>query len=464
MAEITDNNIKKIYKKYFNIIDSYFGAIKHYLGDEEDSHINLGSKISNYPLISDLIIDAIGNLDSEIENFWIDNAKKVLDFIKEQETLKCVYSGDISPVILENFVKRSALYVDSIIIPDPIYNLTIFQNQKILDNKYYLDKIVRHVFNIWKMKDLVLANSNENILFILPINLNLIKQDKRESLLENAEDKFTIYINQLTNNNLNNTEESLEYLQELETTDKIFKDIHNKKLLPSYYRDFDILNKFLEDFSGLNTKVEYWNNKSMGWSFGFYIRSQFIRVQEHKYFCNKLIAEPIYDYEVPWFFFNYEMGCGGIDEAIINSLQKDEFKWINKIPISALKIFREENKLDYMRNVLRKSITDLKAKNDTDLIKISQQVEDNLSDAFEQQAAEMESLEKDVKEITNKELPITTAASLAGFIPYLGNVISMATAGKDIKNIIEQKNELQKNLENKNNNFINLLFKAKEGE
>ena len=147
--EIGDNkSIQNIYSKYFEIIDSYFGAIKRYLGDEDESHINLGSYISRYPLISDLILDSLSDLEEDIYNYWKENSKSILNFIKKQNTLKCVYSGDITPVSLENFVKKTALYVDSIIIPDPIYNLTLIQKQIVFEYKYYLNKIIRHVFNV----------------------------------------------------------------------------------------------------------------------------------------------------------------------------------------------------------------------------------------------------------------------------------------------------------------------------
>jgi hypothetical protein len=35
------------FKKYFDIIDSFFGSIRHYLGDEEDSHIDLGANMAS---------------------------------------------------------------------------------------------------------------------------------------------------------------------------------------------------------------------------------------------------------------------------------------------------------------------------------------------------------------------------------------------------------------------------------
>ena len=153
--------IQKIYKNYFDIIESYFGSIKHYLGDSQDSHIDLGIHMANYPLISDLILDSIHDLDTAVFKFWDENARILFDYTREQSALKCLYSGDITPVVLENFVKKSALYIDTVVIPDPIFNLSLFPKELYVNKKYFLAKLIRHVFNIWKLKDLLLADSKE---------------------------------------------------------------------------------------------------------------------------------------------------------------------------------------------------------------------------------------------------------------------------------------------------------------
>lgn len=449
----------KIYFEYFEIIDSYFGSIKHYLGEDEDSHIDLGIYIASYPLISDLIIDAIEDLGDEINSFWEKNAKAAISYIEKQKTLKCVYSGDISPVILESFVKKCGLYVDTVIIPDPITNLTLFQKQIILDKKYYLNKIVRHVFNIWKLKELVTADAPVNILAILPIGIHFIRRNTRVELIEAANQKFTGYINKITTRNFATSEEIVEHFQKIDSSNKIYEEIKNRDLVPKIFSSVSSLDDFLTEFSETD-KYSIMKDKSFGWSFGLYIQSQFIRVQEHKYFCKKMCAEPIYDYDLPWFFFNYDVGGLYLDASIIRALQTDRFNWISNVPITALKIFREENKLDYMRNILRTGITDLKAKNDEYLVEVSEQVENNLKEAFKQQDSEIKALEKDVKKITKKEIPITTSGFLLGFIPYIGNIISLSTAGRDIKNHIETRKGKKQTLAQKKDDFINLLMKS----
>ena len=455
---MTDNvlNIKRVYSRYFEIIDEFFGSIKHHLKDHEESHIDLGVQIGNYPLISDLILDAIDDLDIEIEKFWNENEHGIFDFIKKQNTLKCIYSGDITPVLLENFVKKAALYVDTIIIADPILNMSRFQKAMTLDRKYYLNKLVRHVFNVWKLRDLMLADAETNILLILPINIYLINAKNRDTLLERANGGFSKYISDIYGPELSKAEECLSFLEGFSSGATLYSKIKNHGILPNAFKEKKGFYDFLSDLGNAWVHTEF-GGKPPGWNFAHYIRSQFIRVQEHKLFCEILTAEPIYDNELAWFFLNYEIGGLDMDASIANALQKEQFEWITKVPISALKVLREKNRLDYMRSVLRTGIT---SRSDSDLSQVAEQLERNLSDAFKRQKSELKSLKDEVRDITAKEIPITSGGFLAGFIPYLGNIVSIITAGRDVKNLIQRRQEVKQEIGDKENDFINLLIKA----
>jgi len=455
--------INKIYEHYFDIIDSYFGSIKNYLEDDKYSHIDLGMNIANYPLVSDLILDAIDDLGTEIMQFWPENSKTVLSLVKEQDSLKCVYSGDITPVILEDFVKKSLLYIDTVIIPDPILNLTILQSQIALDKKYYLSKLVRHVFNVWKLKDLALADIEKNALVILPINFNIVNEDDKNKLLLDAYKRFINYANDVFGQKFDNESDSLIFLGKYNDAKKLYSGIKQFNLLPNIFKKFDTFEEFLMHWIDEKRHFQL-ETKTVGWDFGEYLLSQFIRVQEHKFFCEKVSGEPIYDYDLPYFFFSYEMGGLDMDASIAIALQKEKFKWIANVPLPALKILREENKLEYMRSILRKGITDLKAKRDEDLLRTSEQLEKNLKEAFEEQEEEIASLEREVAVITKKEIPIQTAGSMVGFIPVIGNYISIPFAFRSILDLLNQRKEITQKIEDKKTDFINLLIKSYKEE
>ena len=451
--------INKIYEHYFDIIDSYFGSIKHYLKEDKYSHIDLGNAIGNYPMISDLLVDAIDGLNEEIIQFWSNNAASILNLIKKQDSLRCVYSGDISPVTLEDFVKKSLLYIDTVVIPDPILNLTLLQRQTTLDRKIYINKLVRHVFNVWKIKDLIFTDTEINPIIIFPINLQIMNKDDEKLLLQDASQEFTSYINNIFDKSFTDKNNSLEFLQQFETASKIFEQIKQFSLLPNAFKEFSTFEEFLTDFSDTRKHFQI-GKKSLGWDFGEYLLSQFIRVQEHKFFCNKVSGEPIYDYDLPYFFFSYEMGGLDMDASIANALQKEKFNWIADVPLPALKIFREENKLDYMRSILRKGITDLKAKKDKDLLKISKELEKNFKEAFKKQEMEKASLQEEATAIVKKEIPIQIVANLVGFIPIIGDYASIPFAYESISNLLKQHREIKQKLEDKKSDFINLLIKS----
>ncbi len=286
-----------------------------------------------------------------------------------------------------------------------------------------------------------------------------INSKEKNVLKDKAFDNFTDYINKIFNENLTSNEDVFEFMGKKETAEDVFACIKNIDILPNCYKSVKGIDKKMSDFldTGKYTKHEI---KSIGEGLGTYFFSQFIRVQEHKYYCNKFIAEPIYDHDAAWFFFNYEIGGMDMDAAIANSLQKEKFEWISNVPLKALKILREEDKLEYMRSLLRKGITDLKTKNDKDLLDTANQLDKNFKEAFKQQTGEIKELEKQIEKIVKIEAPIATGGFLAGFIPVLGNVVSIASFGKEAKDLYAEHEQKKQEKIKKENNFINLLMKS----
>jgi len=256
--------MNKIFNNYFEIIDSFFRSIKHYLDKKDDSHIELSERIANYPFVSDLISDAISDIDIEIEKFWKDNIKQVIQYTIQQDSLKCLFSGDISPVILENFIKKTALYIDTVILPDPIYNLTLFHQQMKINKKEYLRLMIKHVFNIWKLKDVILADTDNKIILILPINLSLINPEKRKTIILNANNNFLIYSNKIFQQDFNNVESFYNFINKITSMNAIYNKIKDSKITPNVFKQEESFNKFLTDFSKAAKLSGYNKNNSVG--------------------------------------------------------------------------------------------------------------------------------------------------------------------------------------------------------
>jgi hypothetical protein len=460
-SKIKTKSTKHIYQEYFELINSYFGSIKHHLSDDEDSHISLGNKMSKYYWISDLLIDATDEISRDIKGFWNRNHKYVRNNIINENGLKCLYSGDLSPVNLEKFIKRSSLYVDTVIMPDPLYNLSVITKPLIKNKKVYLNKLIRHVFNIWKLENLVLADVKDNIIIPFPVSINAIAASHKEQLVEDARNTFIKYISEIFDREFASVEEIFEFLDPIETNSDLFKSFKNKDVLPNRFKILNSLNENMNVLlSVLKQSYALEDIPSTGGAFAQYVHSQFIRVKEHNYFCEQFQAEPIYDYDLPWSFFTYDMGGLDLDAAISNALQSESFTWIGNVPLNAIKIFREEGKLEYMRETLRKGILSITAKKDSDLSLIIDQLQDNFAEAFERQKSEVSKLESDVKKIAKKSIPITILGFILGFIPYIGNYISLPFNAKGVLDSVNSYKSLKDDIKDKKTASINLLMQA----
>jgi|GEM_PF-997389 len=459
-AIITDQRISKIYSDYFDLIDSYFGSIKKYLSPGKYGHEQLGREISSYPFVSDLVLDAVDDIGEDIHQFWGKVHDVIRTYLIQQESLKCLYSGDLSPVDIENFVKRSGLYVDTVIIPDPLLNIATFMKPAFADKKLYLDKLIRHVFNIVRLRDLILASANEKIVLLYPTNLQTLDEKTEAKILTDAESEYLKYVNELIGHKFTTKFEVIEHFKTYDTVADLFKTIRNVNVLPTAINTPHAFEVKMRGMFDISRKFSVPKHKNVTEAFATYALGQFARVQEHKLYCNLLVAEPIYDYELPWSFLNYDLGGQDIDPAIVNALQTSGFNWIGNVPLEALKILREEGQMDYMRAILRKGITSMQSRTDKDMTKTIAQLQENIREAFNQQKSETASLKKHVGNILKKDIPIEVGAFLVGFIPYIGNYLTLPAVAKSLYDKVQTIQATRKKLQASEKGAISLLLKS----
>lgn len=461
----TKKTASQVFVEYFDLVDSYFGNLRRHLADGDASHIDLGHKIAAYPLISDLILDSIEGLGERIYHFWRENHAYVKNHIDDHSGLKCIYSGDISPFSLERFIKKSALYVDTVILPDPLLNLAYFMKPSVIDNKFYLNKLVRHVFNLWRMRNLISAGTDYPIIIVYPLNIHLLSEEREHSLSVYAGNQYLRYLSELFGREFNSEIELSEFLVKLLTARDLFKQMKRVEVLPGQYRTYEGLSSLIHE---LGKTAKYFRPTKKGMTagewFGQYIRSQFTRVQEHKFFCERFVAEPIYDHQPAWFFLNHELGGQDIDSAILNALQREQFEWLGGIPLSVIPKLREENELGYMRRVLREGILSIRARKDRDLSSVVDQLQKNLEEAFMEQKAELSRIRTKVTKILKKEIPITTIGALLGYVPLLGNFLSLPFLTRDLLRSHKEYKTARKEIREKQKTAVNLLMKSYEDQ
>jgi len=136
------------------IMDEYFQILNDYVKLEEEEQNMVRTTLINARELSIIL-----------ESFWTTEYEKLLDKIKNFDGLKTICYGNI-PENPENFIKRSALYSDLIVIEDPlgphILN-ALLVNEKNFDNRFSV-AISGPLLRLNKIKDWV----DEGIVVLLP--------------------------------------------------------------------------------------------------------------------------------------------------------------------------------------------------------------------------------------------------------------------------------------------------------
>tara|TARA_B110001454_G_scaffold158569_1_gene147875 strand:- start:11460 stop:12836 length:1377 start_codon:yes stop_codon:yes gene_type:complete len=452
---------KKIAVEYIKLIEDYFNPLFK-LGPNEIDHISLGEEFSNYRSLSNLISSSLDDLGKDIKSFWEANNNELQQELKNSDGMKCIYSGDISPHNALKLTKKTAMYMDSVLIPDPLYKISVQLSELKRDKPEYLSRIIRHAANMYKLRDLITADTAYPIVCVAPLGLDHISPEKKKEIVQSGIENLTRYGSKIFDKDFSTFDNLYDYLSKINTIEGLTTEISKWDQLPPDIRDTASLNELVSGFSKLGKTMQRQNKETYGQSFIIYLNSQLIRVEEHKYLCNELGASPIYDFHRPWFFMNRDLNAPNIDSAIAQGLQDTKLEWLGNIPPEAIKVLREENELEDFRQLLRKGLHDVKVKNDPNLNRTVDTLQQNLKSCIEFHNSKIDDIQKKVNRIANYDIPITTIGALVGWIPVVGNFLSMPFT---IKDWFSQSNEVEaatKELAKSEAGFINFLIQAKD--
>jgi len=452
---------KTIALEYLKLIEDYFGHLFK-AGPEEIDHFAIGEEYAGYRLLSNLISNSLADLGKDIKSFWDANGAALSDELRTLSGMKCLYSGDLSPQNALKLTKRTAMYVDTVLIPDPIYKIAVQLSDLKEYKDEYLPRILRHATNMYKLKDVLVADTEFPIVAIGLFGFESFDETQDRNFKEASATKFLDYCTHLFGYAFTNGQNAFDFLKHLETPEKIFNSVVDKNLLPPDLKTISDIEDFLKEYGDLGAKImPGLSEMSVGQVFINYISSQTTRAVEHQILCGDYGACPIYDFDRPWFFMNNSLGAPTVDSGVVQALQTEKLEWLGNIPLEGIRGLREDSELEDFRQILRKGLHDIKVKRDANLTNTVETLQKNLSECFTKHSLRVDEIQKKVNKITNVNLPITTSAALLGLLPY-GNLLSLPSTIRDVAQMANEVEVGTKDLSKLESSFINLLIKAKD--
>ncbi|WP_445480335.1 hypothetical protein ACULLL_09235 [Lysinibacillus irui] len=451
MDSLAIREIEKITEEYFELLEEYFGGI--YI-PEMDKNLQ-AYRMEKYQLASKILITSIEDLQSDLHCFWEKNADRILKFINDSKDFKVTYCGNVSP-LNGGFINRTALYVDTILIKEPIGYLML--TKPISTDEAFIYNIIQHAFNLFELKKLFFGEGGIPIFMIFPPIYNEAGQTE----IYNVAEKFgTEYINEIFELDFKEREEVFELLNPIQDIKQIVKLIKNQNIIN--LKGLSIENFLHEVHENISKTFQNGHELTVGQTLAFKIFGQFSNISSELIHAESLNSQIVFDRNDYWDLYkNHFVKKNDPDALILESMQQKDFKWLVNYDIDKFNLLRNEDELLKLRNILRKNI--YLANNNLTQEKVKYQVLANIEEAFLDHSSKIEEINGKLKKKLSVDGLIMVGAAVSGLIPATLTflpIISTITVTYGICDFANQFITLNKEKKEIKNGVMGMLFDAR---
>jgi hypothetical protein len=159
--------LREVQSAYFELLQPYFGKPFQEMKRHAITPVDIAQDIASRDNLVRAYISSADEIFSQIQSFWETYHPVVVAHLEELHCLKSIYGGDIAPSYTTNIACSVGLYVDTIILPDPVLRARhLFQGQ--MKSQRFVYYLTKHALNILNYRELALADVTPPIVVISP--------------------------------------------------------------------------------------------------------------------------------------------------------------------------------------------------------------------------------------------------------------------------------------------------------
>jgi hypothetical protein len=158
--------LKEAQAEYFDILDEFFGKPFSDMKKYGMSPAQVGKQFAADPSFVRAFETDLPNFASGVREFWDYYGPVVETHLQDLRCLKSVFGGDIFPSYRANIACSVGLYVDTLILPDPLLRLLTFA--EFTEPKKSCSMVVKHALSALGYRDLALADVDPPIVVVAP--------------------------------------------------------------------------------------------------------------------------------------------------------------------------------------------------------------------------------------------------------------------------------------------------------
>jgi hypothetical protein len=469
--------IKGIQEQYYEMLEQFFGvAFQEMRKHKVTPHDIACSMASKKSLVKALQHDADA-FQEGILGFWKVAGPGIEAFVQDFNGLKTVYGGDIFPPYEDGILSRTGLYVDLIVLPDPL--LRIVPLLKLMTperSTYYLAK---HALSALALKDIILADLDPPLAVIAP-DYFLLDENTQAYVQRVGESDSVIHLEHVfgIKPGVITIADYLETITDIKQLESALRE-PARLLFDTQWHELS-LEKQIERLRGQNADFTALERKEISLAdvISMSVRGRMMQANDLVFKANRLGGVPLIDAPTSWQYllWKYEYDqeqskeTGDLKNAfLVNSLQHSNLRWIGNIALGSILTLRKEGALTDLRNNMRRAIDNIATVSEEGYEDTVRCIVAELDAEFGEHSRELAALASRNRKFYGFEVSsllvtggISIAAALGGNIPLsvIAAVSGLAglPSGRDLwrkgRELIKEKCDLRRSP-------VGLLFEAK---
>jgi hypothetical protein len=471
-------SIRDIQGQYFSLLEEIFGNPFREMQRHNLSPSQIARSMAANPKLVKALRDEADEFNESIMEFWRLAGPAVEVFVQDYSGLKAVYGGDIFPPYNDGILSRTGLYVDLVVLPDPLLRVApLLKTMTPESATYYLAK---HALSALALKDLILADIDPPLAVIAP-DYFILDESAQSYVRKVGESDSLMHLEHLFGIDCESV--SLDaFLGSITNIDQLkiaLKD-PSRLLFDTDWRGLP-LRKQLELLEKINDEFEPLNDTGMtlGERIRFAAMGRMMQANDLVFKSDRLVGVPIIDAPTSWQYliWKYEYDTERSREFnddlnstfLVNSLQDDEFQWLGNVPINSIISLRKNGALSDLRSILNKAVGNISTASEKVYIETVNNIVSELNIEFYKHSKELVALASQNKKFYGFEVSssllvggIGIASAVSGNIPLSAAAAMLGWVGlpsprelwRKGKELIKEKHDLKRSP-------VGLLFEAK---
>ena len=432
--EIKKVPLKRTQEEYFGFVESIFSHPYAEMVKHKVTPHDIARHMANKKNIVQALCGDSEQLWKTLKEYWDTFGVVITTHLEDTQHLRGVYGGDIFPSYTRNIVSGTGLYLDTVVLPDPL--LRALALRTVMKPEQFTYLLVKHGVSLLRYKELALADVDPPIVVIAPDSFHL-EESTRDYVAYGGKRDLLLHLGTMFGRQFKDEAHLLKFLGTLKSVDSLVKKVKkpDRFLLDVDWQKLSIKERIAKYRQEMVSKLQG-KPASVGVEVQMMFSGRMIQINDAILKAKTLNGTVLMDAPTSWQYLLWkyqaeylntkEVIKGASPDFVANALASPgkDLNVLTGLPDDVLIKLRKEGALQELRAIIRKGTEQISSVSEDDFQKTASQVTDNLKTALSKHSAELETLKQRHKKYFGLDVtPFVSCAGIAIAAVACSNII-----------------------------------------